>query len=100
VSLEVRLEPARILHLDVELRPLTYLGDVTTGEITAIAWSWADDPEVWVELLEPPGGRTLAEMLERFLWFYNQATSCAGSTCRRSRARSSSAGCRRSRRSS
>jgi hypothetical protein len=78
VSIEVRLEPARILHLDVELRPLTYLGDVTTGEITAIAWSWADDPEVWVELLEPPGGRTVAEMLEQFLWFYNEADIVTG----------------------
>jgi len=36
----------RILDFDIENRPLAYLGgDFTTGEITAIAWQFVDDPD-------------------------------------------------------
>ena len=38
--------PARVLDLDLENRPLSYLGsDFTTSEVTALAWAWSDDPE-------------------------------------------------------
>ena len=46
--LDVDLDhPTRILDFDIENRPLSYYGgDLTTAEITAIAWSWADEERV------------------------------------------------------
>lgn len=37
-------EPLRILHFDLECRPLSwYGGDFVTKEVTAVAWSWVGD---------------------------------------------------------
>jgi hypothetical protein len=46
----------RILHFDLENRPLSYRGqDWTTAEITAVAWSWADSDQIDVLLLQRNG---------------------------------------------
>jgi len=46
----------RILDIDLENRPLSYLGsDWTTDEITAIAYSWADQKAVHTFLLNREG---------------------------------------------
>lgn len=40
-------EETRILTFDTECRPLSYMGsDYTTGEVTAIAWAWNDEPDL------------------------------------------------------
>lgn len=72
----LNLNPARILHFDIEARPLGwYGGDFTHKEPTAIAWSWADEDEVHVELLDYRGpGR----MLDTFLEAYNEAGIVTG----------------------
>lgn len=37
----------KILDFDIEFRPMSYMGgDFTTGEVTAIAWSWAGERKV------------------------------------------------------
>lgn len=46
----------RILDIDLENRPLTYMGmDFTSAEMTAIAWSWVGSEEVAVFLLDKEG---------------------------------------------
>lgn len=56
MSLSAPVKPLRVLSWDVENRPLSYLGqDFTTGEITAIAWSWSDPDAVDVLLLQRDG---------------------------------------------
>jgi hypothetical protein len=71
----------RILDFDIENRPLTYwFGDVTTSEITAIAWSWADEDVTDVAvLLPPPDHETSAvDMLSAFAEAYDQADVVTG----------------------
>ena len=67
----------RVLDFDIENRPLSYLGsDFTTGEVTALAWAWADKPEdVTVHLL---GEMDLDAMLRAFLDVYQQADMVTG----------------------
>ena len=68
--------PYRILHFDIENRPLAYLGqDYTTGEITAIAASFADREKVHVWLL---GRDEPTEMLRGFLALWDEADVVTG----------------------
>jgi hypothetical protein len=69
--------PARVLDIDLENRPLSYLGsDFTTSEVTALAWAWTDDPEtVTCYLL---GETDPVEILRAFLDVYNQADVVTG----------------------
>lgn len=65
-----------VLDFDLENRPLAYLGpDFTTGEITAIAWSWEDEDAVEVRLLGRDDPRA---MLRDFLDRYNGADMVTG----------------------
>lgn len=82
-SSDLRLEPAavkittrplRVLDFDVECRPLTFLGDFNTKEITAMAWAWHPD-EVFCYLL---GETDLPTMLRAFVDAYNQADLVTG----------------------
>jgi hypothetical protein len=66
----------RVLDFDIENRPLSYLGsDFTTGEVTAIAWAWADSPDVEVFLL---GECAIEYILQRFVDAYKQADMVTG----------------------
>jgi hypothetical protein len=71
----------KILGFDIENRPLSYwYGDVTTSEITAIAWSWNDTKKVEVRVLpdvEPE------EMLAEFRVAYEEADLVTGHYIRR-----------------
>ena len=76
IRLTIRPASPRILHVDVENRPLAYLGqDFTSGEITAIAVSWADSPDVrcWLLGVDPP-----VMMLRNFCGFYARADIVTG----------------------
>jgi hypothetical protein len=68
--------PAKLLHFDIENRPLAYSGqDFTTGEIISIAASWANQKKVHVWLL----GLVSAEhMLSEFMELYDQADIVTG----------------------
>lgn len=67
----------RVLDFDIENRPLSYLGsDFTTGEITAIAWAWCDQPDdVQCSLL---GEDEPVTMLTKFVAAYNRADMVTG----------------------
>jgi hypothetical protein len=53
----------KILDFDIEFRPMSYMGgDFTTGEVTAIAWSWANQRKVEVEYM------TAADMFTQDAW--------------------------------
>jgi hypothetical protein len=67
----------RILDVDIENRPLAYLGnDYTTAEITAIAVCWVDDPSsIWCWLL---GRDPAVMMLFEFRGLYEQADMVTG----------------------
>ena|SRR3990167_3885760 len=68
----------RVLDLDIENRPLTYLGsDFTTADITAIAWSWYGEDAVECYLLTRRRG-SQARMLREFVKVYNQADLVTG----------------------
>jgi hypothetical protein len=75
--LRVTSRPARVLDFDIENRPLSYLGsDFTTGEVTAVAWAWTDQPEhVTVYLL---GDTELPDILRAFVGAYQQADMVTG----------------------
>lgn len=74
-------ETRRILDFDIENRPLSYwYGDVTTGEITAIAWSYLDPGNVEYRAL---GETTLEGMLADFVDAYNNADLVTGHYIRR-----------------
>lgn len=76
--LRIRFRPHRIstLHVDIENRPLAYLGhDFTTAEITAIAVSWADGDPVIVWLLGRDDPR---QMLVEFASMYDAADIITG----------------------
>lgn len=72
----------RILDFDIENRPLSYwFGDMTTAEITAIAWSWYDDdaPPVYRVLLPPPDHESsFLRMLRDFKRAYDEADMVTG----------------------
>lgn len=68
----------RILDFDIENRPLSYLGqDFTTGDVTAIAWGWADEEKVHVGLQTKREG-SLEKMLRRFRDAYEAADMVTG----------------------
>ncbi len=71
-------QPLRILDFDIENRPLSYLGsDYTTGDITAIAWGWADEEAVSCEV-QTKDARSLRTMLLRFREVYEAADMVTG----------------------
>lgn len=71
----------KILDFDIENRPLSYwFGDVTTSEITAIAWSWVGQKTVYVKLL---GRDSAEEMLGYFTQAYDEADMVTGHYIRR-----------------
>jgi hypothetical protein len=74
---KVRYRDMRVLDLDLENRPLSYLGsDFTTSEVTALAWAWSDDPEnVTCYLL---GETDPVDILTAFLDDYNRADVVTG----------------------
>lgn len=68
----------RILDFDCEVRPLSYLGgDYTTGDITAIAWTFLDEDEVHCEVQSFAPG-SLDHMLSQFLKAYDEADIVVG----------------------
>jgi hypothetical protein len=71
----------RVLDFDSECRPLAYMGqDFTTGEVTAVAACWVDDPKsmrVWLLGRDAP-----VTMLEGFRQMYDAADLIAGHFCR------------------
>lgn len=73
---KVNQRPAKILHFDLENRPLSYIGqDYTTAEITVIAAGWAEQKKVHTWLL---GVHEPTDMLEGFLELYNAADLVTG----------------------
>lgn len=71
-------ERLRILDFDIENRPLTYLGsDYTTGDVTAIAWGWADEDEVDCAL-QTKRSDSLYRALRRFRDVYEEADMITG----------------------
>ena len=78
--ISVQTRPQRVLDFDIENRPLSYLGsDFTTGEITAIAWAWTDQPDAVTAYLL--GESTLPEMLTAFVSAWEQADLITGHYC-------------------
>lgn len=74
--MRLSLPGARILDLDIERRPLSYMGnDYTTGEITAIAASWVGEDRVFVWQL---GVDHPENMLAGFVKLYDQADLTTG----------------------
>lgn len=70
------MRKAKILDMDIENRPLSYLGhDFTTSEVTAIAGSFGIDQPVTCWLL---GKDDPAEILELFRLLYNNADIVTG----------------------
>lgn len=66
----------RTLDLDIENRPLTYLGkDFTTAEITAIACGWIGEKQIWCWAIPEV---TSEVMLKRFVVMYDQADLVTG----------------------
>lgn len=76
-TIRVPTRPMRVLDFDIENRPLSYLGsDFTTGEVTAIAWAWCDQPQdVTVYLL---GETDLRTILQAFCAEYVKADMVTG----------------------
>ncbi len=75
-AMDVKMEGAKILDFDIENRPLAYLGmDYTSGELTAIAWSWVGDDHVEVRLL---GIDHPAKILLDFKKAYDEADIVTG----------------------
>lgn len=66
----------KILDFDIENRPSSYYGgDLTTAEITAIAWSWSHEPKVHCALLGPHNPETILLLFRRV---YEQADIVTG----------------------
>jgi len=67
------------LDFDIENRPLSYLSqDYTTGEVTAIAWSWLDEDDVYCEVLTSDIEKSSRQMLSAFLYEYDKADIVTG----------------------
>ncbi len=84
--LPVKKGERRVLDFDLEQRPLTYwTPDRPTGEITAIAWAWADDPKNVETVLLTPGTTPSEwrEALLRFVAAYDRAGMVTGHYIRR-----------------
>ncbi len=79
----ITIRAPRTLDLDIENRPLSYLGhDFTTSEITAIAFGWnhESDSRIRCVLLgrKRDGGTTMERMLDRFVVAWDQADVATG----------------------
>lgn len=69
----------KTLSFDIENRPLSYWYDGNpTAEITAIAWSWHGDEDVYWSLLVPGDPESAFYMLHSFSTVYNQADMVTG----------------------
>lgn len=54
--MNLEIPAARILHFDMENRPLSYwCDDRPSAEVTAIAWGWADSKEIKCCVLDKKG---------------------------------------------
>lgn len=71
----VTVKKLKVLHFDIENRPLSYWADRPSAEVTAIAWSWADNDHVEYWIL---GGRTIPNDVNMFLRAYNYADVVTG----------------------
>lgn len=73
----VRARPLRVLDLDSECRPLSWIShDYVSKELTAIAWAWTDQPsEMTCYVL---GETDLPTMLRAFLAAYSEADVVTG----------------------
>jgi hypothetical protein len=72
------VRPFRILDFDIENRPLNYVGpDFTYGDVTAIAWGWADEDVVDVAV-QTKDDRTRIRMLKAFKKVYDAADMVTG----------------------
>lgn len=70
------IDAPKILDFDIENMPLSYYGgDLTTAEVTAIAYSWADQDGVMCATLGEVGAE---EMLARFCAVYDNADIVTG----------------------
>jgi len=59
--------PKRILHFDMECRPLSWISsDYVSKEITAISWGWHDQKEPKVELLTFTKDMTFLEFMSAY----------------------------------
>ena len=73
----MQLSSARILHFDMENRPITYwMPDRPSAQVTAIAWSWADDKAVNCWLLSRNGSAGSA--LSAFMTCFDLADMVTG----------------------
>jgi len=73
---ESKSEKRKILDFDIENRPLAYwYGDATTGEITAIAWSFMDKKDIQVRAL---GEDDYDTMIDDFVKAFNEADIVTG----------------------
>lgn len=72
--------PLRVLDFDCECRPLHWIGsDYVSREITAIAWTWIEDPQpAPTVVLLGENGMTVRGMLERFVADYQRADIVTG----------------------
>ena len=71
----------KILDFDIENRPLSYYGsDLTTCEVTAIAWSWADEEKVTCYQLQgfDDEYKYRPKMLAAFVTAYDEAHIVTG----------------------
>ena len=76
-AIRIASRPLRVLDVDIENRPLSYLGsDFTTAEVTAMAWAWTDAPERVVVCLL--GDLALPTILRRFVAAYARADVVTG----------------------
>lgn len=76
----MRISAPRILDFDIENRPLSYGGgDWTTADITAIAFSWADNDLVeCAQVFDSRTDQDYYEMLLRFRKAYDEADIVTG----------------------
>ena len=73
------LSPARVLHFDLENRPLSYwCDDRPSAEVTAIAWSWADSEQIHCWLLSNKPTRIMDKMMTWFLADFAKADMVSG----------------------
>jgi hypothetical protein len=78
----IKVSASKILHLDIEARPLSwYGGDYVTREVTAVAWKWQGEKQVysdWNEFNEDPHEPTYVNMLLKIRVAYEQADIVTG----------------------
>lgn len=82
IQVTVSQRPLRVLDLDIENRPLSYRGDFPTADVTAIAASWVDDPQVYCWLVTPDP-RSYRRMLTGFRAMYDRADWVTGHNLRK-----------------